>query len=355
MSEKQQPIMNLIPSSLLEDELKLARFVKDTEHGGNKIYVFSGKKCPRLMVQIGILREMSFRQGGGGTNLSVDIDRWDEFDPTKLPVDSPYFDLSYFNSLGPFAENGFQQLIVWDPENKEIIGGYRYVEMNNFINKDHTSIDTPTADLFDCSREFIRMYAPFTIELGRSFVQPKYQLRADYVPPRKAIYALDNLFDGLGTLVVDYKNKNIQYFFGKVTMYKTYNRQARNMILYYMEKHFPDNYQLVSPKLELIPPGLKDEIDLLESIFVGNTEREDKQILIKSLRDIRDGKQVMPPLFKKYTEMSPTMKMFGTAINHHCGEVEETAIMTKISDIVEEYKKNYIRNYFQKKFGKWFH
>ena len=145
--------------------------------------------------------------------------------------------------------------------------------------------------------------------------------------------------------------ENIQYFFGKVTMYQTYNRQARNMILYYMKKHFPDTHHFVSPKPHLIPPGLDDEIDLLMSIFVGNTEKEDKKILIKSLREIKEG---MPPLFKKYTEMSPTMKVFGTAINHHCGEVEETAIMIKIADIVEEYRKHYILNYLHKRFGKFF-
>lgn len=328
---KQQNILGPIHSHQLEAELKNARFVKDTEHGGNQIYTFSGRDCPNLMLQVGILREISFRNGGGGTGLAVDIDRFDEF--------------CHPNFLGSYALKGFKQLIVWDPVDKEIIGGYRYAKMSDFINDDYTVIDSSAIELFDCSREFIRLYAPFAIELGRSFVQPKYQLRADYVPPRKAMYALDNLFDGLGTLVVDYKDEDIQYFFGKVTMYKTYNRQARNMILYYMEKHFPDNHRLITPKPELVPAGLKDEIDLLDSIFVGNTERDDKQILIKSLREVKEG---MPPLFNKYTEISPTMKVFGTAINHHCGEVEETAILIKFSDIVERYEKNYILNYLQK-------
>lgn len=332
--QKQEKLHTLLSFDTLEAELKNARFVKETERGSNQIYIFSGKDCPNLMLQVGILREMSFRNGGGGTGLSVDIDRFDEFIHPDFP--------------GTYASKGFKQLIVWDPVDKEIIGGYRYAKMIDFINEGYTILDSSAIELFDASREFIRLYAPFTIELGRSFVQPKYQLRADYVPPKKAMYALDNLFDGLGTLIVDYKDEDIQYFFGKVTMYKTYNRQARNMILYYMEKHFPDKHGLIVPKTELIPPGLKDEIDLLDSIFVGNTEREDKQILIKSLREIKEG---MPPLFNKYTEMSPTMKVFGTAINHHCGEVEETAILIKFSDIIEKYKKNYILNYLHK-FGR---
>ena len=342
---KTEKILNPVPSDILEVELTKARFVKDTERGGNKVYVFSGKECPFLMIQIGILREMSFRNGGGGTGLRIDIDRWDEFDPTKIPVDSPYYDLDYFNALGPFTENGFKQLIVWDPENKEIVGGYRYAKMDDFISKDREYIDSPTTEMFNYSRDFVRLYAPYMCELGRSFIQPKYQLRADYMPPKKAMYALDNLFDGLGTLVVDHKD--IQYFFGKVTMYKTYNRQARNMILYYLNKHFPDTHHLVTPKVDLIPPGLKDEIDLLETIFIGNTEREDKKILIKSLRTI---KETMPPLFNKYPEMSRKMKVFGNAINHHCGEVEETAIMIKIADIVEDYRRTYILNYFKQRY-----
>lgn len=353
MPKTQEKIMQLVPSSELEVELmdpKKARFVKDTEHGGNKIYIFSGNDCPKLMIQVGILREMSFRNGGGGTGLAIDIDRWDEFAPDGLTATALYpYDryLPYLQTLGPFIPQGFKQLIVWDPEEKEILGGYRYCEMEKFISKDRKSIDSPTAELFDCSLEFISAYAPFTIELGRSFVQPKYQLRADYVPPKKALYALDNLFDGLGTLVVDHKNDDIEYFFGKVTMYETYNRQARNMILYYMDKHFPDTHHLVTPKPGLIPKGLDEEIAFLESIFAGKSEREDKKILIKSLREIKQG---MPPLFKKYTEMSPTMKVFGTAINHHCGDVEETCILTKFSDIVQEYQIKYILNYFKKRY-----
>ncbi|SRR5574344_1036128 len=340
MTKHVQKIKELLPYPFLEQELRNARYVKETEHGGNQIYTFSGRECPRLMEQVGILREMSFRNGGGGTGLSIDIDRWDEYsspDPDQKET---------------YAMNGFKQLIVWNPEENDIVGGYRYALMEHFINEARTTIDSPTMDMFNYSDDFIRLYAPFTIELGRSFVQPKYQQRIGYKAPKKALYALDNLFDGLGTLFVDHKEDNIQYFFGKVTMYMTYNRQARNMILYYMAKHFPDPDGLVSPKLDLIPEGLDSEISLLQQLFNSNNEKDDRKILITSLREIKEG---MPPLFKKYTEMSPTMKMFGTAINHHCGEVEETAIMTKISDIVEKYKANYIRNYVQRKFGKLFH
>jgi len=342
MKKNLHEILPLLPSEVLEKDLKNAQFIKDTERGGNHIYIFSGKNCPYLMIQIAILRELSFRNGGGGTGCVLDIDRFDEFSVESLLDDDPYIKVPYFRSLGPFVEKGFKQLIVWDPESKEIVGGYRYALIDDFIHDDGITIFSPTTELFDYSSVFARLYAPYAIELGRSFVQPKYQSKEN----RKSLYALDNLFEGLGSLVVQYSDDDIQYFFGKVTMYKTYNRQARNMILYYMEKHFPDIEGLIFPKSHLIPDGLKDDIEFLQDVlFVGNTEKEDREILLKSLNNIKQG---IPPLFKKYTEMSPTMMCFGTATNEHCGDVEETAILVKFDDIVEEYKKRYISSYLKK-------
>lgn len=330
-------LLPLVPSEVLERELQKARFVKQTDRGNNQIYTFSGHDCPHLMIQVGILREMAFRAGGGGTGLSIDIDEYDEFTHPDYP--------------GRYLKHGFKQLIVWDSENKIIVGGYRYALMDRYALKNDLasayflSISSPTLHLFDASTRFLQTYAPFTIELGRSFVNPMYYAN------RKAIFALDNLFEGLGTLVTDYQEDHIEYFFGKVTMYKTYNRQARNMILYYMQKHFKDCKKLVTPKTSLIPSGLYEEISFLEKLFVGNTETEDKKILLRSLQEIKEG---MPPLFKKYTEMSPSMKCFGTAINHYCGEVEETAILIEFASIVPEYKERYITKYFHNKFGKYF-
>ena len=318
--EKQEVIRSLLPSKLIEEELKSkARFVKETERGKNHIYIFSGKDCPNAMIQIGILREISFRDAGGGTGLSVDIDLFDEILYPDFP-DNP-------------CNHGFKQLIVWNPEQQDIIGGYRYALMKNlFING---TLSSPTEELFDFSQQFISDYLPYTVELGRSFVQPKYQARSE----GKSLFALENLFDGLGSLVVEFKEEGMKYFFGKVTMYKSYNKQARNMILYYMKKHFPDPDTLVYPKAELIPSGLEDDIDSLIRIFHGNSEKDDKKILLQSLSELGT---FMPPLIKKYTEMSPKMRVGGIAVNKHCGDVEEIALITKFMDIVPEYKRRYI-------------
>ena len=314
--------MNEIPGHILAEELRKATFVRTTKHEGNEIYTFSGKECPNLMMQVGILREHAFRTAGGGTGLSIDLDGYDEF----APVEELYTDFREYSSPA-----GFRQLIVWNPEEKEIIGGYRYAPMSVFVDG-----QGPTAELFNFSEEFLRNYVPYTIELGRSFVQPKYQNLAG------SKFALDNLFDGLGALLVDGRKQGMKYFFGKVTMYDSYNKQARNMILYYFQKHFKDSKGLVVPKPLLIPPGLDNDINELSTMFIDNTPKGDKLILKKALNAIKQG---IPPLFNKYSDMSPKMKYFGTAVNHHCGNVEETAIMIKFSDVVKEYRIKYIYDY----------
>lgn len=95
-----------------------------------------------------------------------------------------------------------------------------------------------TSHLFNFSEKFNKEFLPYTVELGRSFVTLEYQsTRAG----AKGLFVLDNLWDGLGALsVVD---PSLQYYFGKVTMYNTYNTEARNMILYFLGMHFPDTDQ----------------------------------------------------------------------------------------------------------------
>ena len=81
------------------------------------------------------------------------------------------------------------------------------------------------------------------MELGRSFVQPDYQSRS---MGRKSLFALDNLWDGLGALTVDHTD--IEYFFGKVTMYSHFHNEARNLIQYFFKKYFRDKENLIYPK-----------------------------------------------------------------------------------------------------------
>jgi hypothetical protein len=281
----------------IQQELTAEKFVRYTNNGGNKLYVVTAHDSPNIMLEIGRLREISFRTAGGGTGKSVDIDEFDT------------------NELHPY-----KQLIVWDPKAKEILGGYRYIYAG-----DVTTHELATSEIFSFSENFINKYLPRTIELGRSFVQPNYQstqLRS------KGLYALDNLWDGLGALVLRYPEVN--YFFGKVTMYVSYNTDARNILLYFLRKHFADHDNLVTPTH---PLQTNMDEDYMKRLFVGNNYKEDYIILQREVRALGEN---IPPLINSYMKLSPSMRVFGTSINPFFGDVEETGILIKINDIYAE-------------------
>ncbi len=303
-----KPIIDPVSVAVLESELTKDRFLRKTNYLNNEIYVFDGNTAPHLMLEVGRLRELSFRMAGGGTGKEVDTDEFD---------------------YGPYA---YKQLIVWDIEAQEITGGYRFKpcweakdEQGNF----HLS----STEIFEYSETLKTKYFPTTIELGRSFVQPAYQAS---VNPRKGIYALDNLWDGLGALVRTYP---VDYFFGKITMYTDFNIAGRDHILSFMEAIFPDTEHLLS-----IPNKLKIETDT--SAFVASIQglnyKEAHRLLTQKVKELGES---IPPLFNAYMNLSPTMKTFGTSVNDHFGGVEETGIMVTIVDIFEEKKKRYIESY----------
>lgn len=304
---KNKKIIDTIPTDLIESELVPERFLRDTNKGGNKIYIVNSFNAPNVMREIGRLREIAFRTAGGGTGKECDIDDFDVMEPPC------------------------QQLIVWDPNDKLILGGYRFITGDQIkINPDGTP-RIATAHMFRFSPKFINEYLPYTLELGRSFVRYEYQSSRAGVT---ALYTLDNLWDGLGALTVVYPQ--IKYLFGKVTMYPSYNQDCRNLILYFLTKHFPDDERLVEP----ITP-LTTHIDnaAMESIFTCDTFKDDYKILNKAIRD--HGYNI-PPLVNAYMSLSPSMKMFGTAVNDEFGDVEESGIFFAIEDIFEEKKGRHI-------------
>ncbi|MBQ4344772.1 MAG: GNAT family N-acetyltransferase [Muribaculaceae bacterium] len=306
----EEQIINPIPLELIEAELTHERFLRHTNKGNNHIYVVDAHNSPNVMREIGRLREIAFRTAGGGTGKSCDID---EFDTMNPPC---------------------QQLIAWDPDAKLIIGGYRFITGKNIAIDGNNIPHIATSHMFNFSEKFIKDYLPYTLELGRSFVRLEYQSSS---AGAKALYALDNLWDGLGALTV--VHKEIKYLFGKVTMYPNYSVECRNMILYFLNKYFPDNENLVRP----IKP-LDSQIDesAMESLFIGENFREDYKILNKTIRECGYN---IPPLVNAYMSLSPTMKMFGTAINDEFGDVEESGIFFAIDEIFEEKKQRHIGTY----------
>ena len=306
----EEEIIQPIDKALLKSELTSDKLLRTTNKSHNEVYVVTAKNSPNTMREIGRLREEAFRTAGGGTGKSVDIDEFDTM------------------------ENCCKQLIVWNPEAEEIIGGYRYIFGEDWKLDEKGQPILATSHMFHFSERFIKEYALYTVELGRSFVSLAYQnVRNNH----KSIFALDNLWDGLGALTV--LNPNCKYFFGKVTMYPSYIRRGRDLILYFLKKYFNDKEDLILP---IKPLKIDTPETELEAFFTGKNFKEDYRLLNTEIRKLGYN---IPPLVNAYMNLSPTMKLFGTAINYGFGDVEETGILIAMDEIFEEKRIRHIESY----------
>ena len=306
----EEEIIQPIDKALLKSELTAERQLRMTNKSNNEIYVITAQNAPNVMKEIGRLREMAFRTAGGGTGKAMDIDEFDTM------------------------ENGCKQLIVWNPDAEEIIGGYRYLFGSDWQVDENGQPKLATSHMFHFSKTFMQDYAPYTVELGRSFVSLEYQ---NVRKNSKSIFALDNLWDGLGALTII--NPQCKYFFGKVTMYPSYIRKGRDMILYFLKKHFNDKDHLISP---IKPLKIETPISELEQLFNQDSFHDDYRILNKEIRQLGYN---IPPLVNAYMSLSPTMKLFGTAINYGFGDVEETGILIAVDEIMEEKRVRHVDSY----------
>lgn len=301
-----------ISKELLKAELTEEKRLRMTNRSHNKIYIITAQDSPNTMKEIGRLREIAFRAAGGGTGKSMDIDEYDTM------------------------ENSYKQLIVWNPEAEEILGGYRYILGTDVRFDEQGAPILATAHMFNFSDKFLKDYLPTTIELGRSFVTLEYQsTRTD----SKGLFALDNLWDGLGALTVIMPN--VKYFFGKVTMYPSYHRHGRDMILYFLRKHFADKDNLITPMKPLL---LESDEQELATLFCKDSFKEDYKILNSEIRKLGYN---IPPLVNAYMNLSPTMRMFGTAINYGFGDVEETGILIAVDEILAEKRIRHIQSFIE--------
>lgn len=305
-----QQIIPPIDKKILLSELTPDKQLRMTNKSNNEIYIVDYHNAPNVVTEIGRQREETFRAAGGGTGKEVDLDEFDTMD------------------------NCYKQLIVWNPDEKEIIGGYRY-KLGNEV--DFDSDGQPilaTSHIFHFSDEFIKYYLPQTIELARSYVTLPYQSSK---MGSKSLFALDNLWDGLGALTVIMPN--VKYFFGKMTMYPSYVRRGRDMILYFLKKHFSDKDRLIIP---LKPLKIESSEEELAAIFNQDDFKEDYRILNREIRNLGIN---IPPLVNAYMGLSPTMRMFGTAINDGFGDVEETGILIAVDEILEQKRVRHIDSF----------
>jgi hypothetical protein len=300
---------NIIPPvaiELIEKELNSTTFVRNTNKAGNEIYIVNYHNAPNVLREIGRLREITFSKAGGGTGKEVDIDDFDT------------------------SENCYNQLIVYDREEKVIAGGYRFIDCATVLNGTSDELELSTRNYFNFTEKFITEYLPYTIELGRSWVHPDYQSGVS----RKGLFALDNLWDGLGAIMVNHPK--MKYFFGKVTMYPNYNQEARNALLYFMSTYCPDEDNMVTP---IYPLMFEGDLSEIRNGLAGKDFDEGIKYLNQYLKQF--GEKI-PPLINSYMRLSPTMKSFGTAVNPDFGGVEETGILVAVADVYPEKKERHL-------------
>ena len=302
-----KPIIAPVETEILLHELE-GHLLRPSNKAGNLIYDITAHECPNVMREIGRLREISYRAGGGGTGKELDID-----DQDIMP--RPY-----------------HQLIVWDPDNNQIIGGYRYLFGHEAEIRNGQPFIT-SAHLFHYSERFIRDYLPNTIEFGRAFVQPMYQKREMGV---KALFALDNIWDGIGAVL--FNHSEMRYMIGKVTIYPGYNEQARELIYAYLDRYHKGEQGLIGPYHPLLSQPLT------HSPFEGEDKQENYHILQHA---VREQGTVIPPIFTAYLNLTNDLQFFGNAINDEFGDVLESGIMVDLETVYPEKKERYINSYIK--------
>ena len=305
-------IIDPVPVELLKAELTKSKKLEDTNKGHNELYVVSWQDSPNVVTEIGRLREMTFRAAGGSTGNAVDLDEYDK-------MEKPY-----------------KQLIVWDPDNEAIVGGYRFFFGSDATFDEKGQPIMASSHQFHFSQKFIDEYLPHVLELGRNFVAPAYQSSKN---GSKSIFALDNLWDGLVALIM--KNQNLLYFFGKITIYPSYDHISRDLIYHFLWKHYGDKDELVRPwdDLAVMPDSDPDLMNLI-------VKRDDLAEDYKLLREAARLRGVnVPPNVTAYISITSEMLMFGTAVNRLMHNIEDTAVLIPFDTIYHEKKMRHIGAY----------
>jgi len=307
------PIIDPIDVQLLKSELNEKTFLRKTNRGDNEIYVVNNENAPNVLREIGRLREVSFRAVGGGSGTECDLDHFDLEDKACF------------------------QLVLWNPDADEIIGGYRFTRWKLASFRENGQPYVNTEHLFDFSQEFIDKYFPSCVEMARAFVQPKYQ---SVQGGRKALFALDNLWDGIGGIVAT--DPSVKYLSGKVTIYSTSPEMSRKAMVYYLDKSFGDrNGWITSKNPETCTP---EQAAFFEQLFTGEDYKENYKILNNYVKSLGDS---IPPFIHLYIGLSPSMRTFGTTFDPDFGDCYDTAMMITIADIYPEKYERYIESYWK--------
>lgn len=239
----------------LKKELKQSELLGETADG-KRIYLFDYQADSAVMREVGRLREVSFRCVGEGTGEKIDLDRYDSH---------------------------YRHLILWDEEELEIVGAYRLAEAWKMNNSEDDQLYSST--LFNYSPSMQQFFEQ-GIELGRSFVQPKYWGKR----------SLDYLWYGIGAYLK--RHPEVRYMFGPVSLSNSYPQHAKDLLVYFYSLYFPDRDALGK---SFTPYAIKQETtEDLQKLFCGNDYKED----FKTLKQQMDFLNcTVPTLYKQYADV----------------------------------------------------
>lgn len=285
---------------ILKDEVRKAEFL-GTTIDGKKIILADAEQSPFLLRELGRVREISFRAIGGGTGRSHDNDLYDNY---------------------------YRHLILWDDEDLEIVGAYRIGECTKII-KERGKEALYTYNLCNFNEHF-EEYRDNSVELGRSFVQPKYW----------GSRALDNLWQGVGAYLA--YHPKIKYTYGTVTINADTPKQAVEALVYFYSFYFSCETKMMKAKTPYI---ISDENEsLFYKIFKDLEYKEAFVILKKYLKDMGSS---VPTLFKQYAELyeEGAVRFFDFNVNTAWAGVIEGFIIADNSKMKPAKRTRYIENF----------
>lgn len=281
----------------LKSALKSATTLGKTADG-KSILLYDYAPDSIVLKELGRLREISFRKVGEGVNKKRDIDKFDKY---------------------------YQHIIVWDEEELEIVGAYR-VGNSDLIYPKYGVDGFYTSTLYKF-HEGMEHYLTNSIELGRSFVQPKYW----------GTRALDYLWYGIGAYL--HANPNIKYMFGPVSISPTYPKVAKDLLVFFYSNYFRASGSYVTPNL---PFAYSTDAEELLDMFSLEDYRGDFKILKSTLTNLGI---TVPTLYKQYSDLCEEggVQFLGFNIDVDFNDSVDGFIMTDVSKVKEAQRNRYIK------------
>jgi len=296
--ETEQTIIHPRDRKAIKTELKEGELLGETADE-KKIYLFDYRPDSAVMNEIGRLREMTFRRVGEGTGKSRDLDRYDKH---------------------------YRHIILWDEQELEIVGSYRLAEVKRLMGSDNGR-GIYSQELFDYNMEQVAPYFEQGIELGRSFVSPKYWGKR----------SLDHLWYGIGAYLRKYPTT--RYLFGPVSLSDTYPELAKALIVTFYQHYFPDTDCLATSRTPYIMnPAIKKQVAY---VLTGNNQSDDFKVMKEHLAHMN---VTVPTLYKQYADLCDEggVRYIDFNVDANFGHCIDGLIMTDMSKLKAKKRLRYI-------------